>query len=111
MQEAFIAAKNNSDKLTGFNVSVGITTSSWSISRPDVLSRCAMKAVSIKVDPVALWDMIMRSTWDWAEPGVLFIDRINEMNNLHYCETIEATNPCGERTCTVWRVCLVASTL
>ena len=90
----FILAKHNSDKLTGFNISVGVT---------DEFMRCLTEGKQFPlrfegevyeyVDPNQLWELIMRSTWDWAEPGVLFIDRINEMNNLWYCETIEATNP------------------
>ena len=108
--ERFISCKHNETALTGFNISVGIT---------DEFMECLIKKkpfalrfegkVYEEIDPVALWDMIMRSTWDWAEPGVLFIDTINKMNNLWYAETIEATNPCGEQPLPPFGACLLGS--
>ncbi len=108
--EQFITAKNNDNRLTGFNISVGVTDEFMhhlKEGRPFPL-RFEDKVYK-EVDPVALWDAIMRSTWDWAEPGVLFIDRINDMNNLHYIETIEATNPCGEQPLPPYGACLLGS--
>jgi len=108
--EQFISAKHNSDKLTGFNISVGVTDEFMEhlTSRKPFPLRFDGKVYK-EVDPVALWDMIMRSTWDWAEPGVLFIDHINNKNNLYYCETIEATNPCGEQPLPPFGACLLGS--
>ena len=108
--EQFITAKHDSTSLTGFNISVGVT---------DEFMRCLENKtpfqlkfdgkVYSEVDPVALWDMIMRSTYDWAEPGVLFIDQINNMNNLWYFEDIAATNPCGEQPLPPHGACLLGS--
>lgn len=108
----FITAKRNSDKLTGFNISVGITDKFMeALMNPedDGFDLVFEDVVYDRVSATELWDMIMESTWDWAEPGVLFIDRLNEMNNLHYCEVLEATNPCGEQPLPPQGACLLGS--
>src|SRR5690606_38726387 len=107
---AFIAAKHNSTALTGFNISVAVTDDfmdALAAKRPFDL-RFGGQVYST-VDPAEIWEMLMRSTWDWAEPGVLFIDTINRMNNLWYCETIAATNPCGEQPMGPFDACLLGS--
>lgn len=103
-------ALQNTLRLTGFNVSVAITDQFMECleaGRPFPL-QFGGKTYR-EVDPAALWDAIMRSTWDWAEPGVLFIDTINRMNNLWYCEKIAATNPCGEQPLPPHGACLLGS--
>ena len=108
--EEFIRAKNNSTDLTNFNVSVGITDKFMEAVKTDsdfdlVFEGTIYNTISAR----ALWDDILRSTWDWAEPGILFIDRINNKNNLRYCETIAATNPCGEQPLPPNGACLLGS--
>lgn len=109
--EEFITAKRNSDKLTGFNVSVGITDKFMEavFAEDDTFELVFEGQVHSTIQARELWDMIMESTWDWAEPGVLFIDRIQEMNNLYYCEEISATNPCGEQPLPPYGACLLGS--
>jgi len=108
--EEFIAAKQNSDNLTNFNISVGITDEFMEAVKNKTMFPLQFKGVVYKmVDAESLWNSIMRSTWDWAEPGVIFIDRINQMNNLHYCEDIIATNPCGEQPLPPYGACLLGS--
>ena len=108
--EDFIRAKHNSDKLTGFNISVGLTDRFMQCLEAGEKFPLEFEGkVYSYINPRNLWDDIMRSTWDWAEPGVLFIDQINRMNNLHYCETIEATNPCGEQPLPPYGACLLGS--
>ena len=108
--EAFITAKNNSDKLTGFNISIGVTDEFMEhLEQGKPFPLKFEGKVYREVDPVALWDMVMRSTWDWAEPGILFLDRMNEMNNLYYLETLEACNPCAEQSLPPYGACLLGS--
>ena len=108
--EEFIRAKNNSTNLTGFNISVGVTDAFMNaVKTGDFFDLTFEGQVYKTVDARALWDDILRSTWDWAEPGILFIDRINQKNNLWYCETIAATNPCGEQPLPPNGACLLGS--
>ena len=108
--EEFIHAKQNSDKLTGFNISIGVTDTFMEAVRQGQMFELKWKGeVYSEIDAAALWEKIMRSTWDYAEPGVLFIDAINDKNNLRYCETIAATNPCGEQPLPPYGACLLGS--
>jgi len=108
--EEFIHAKQNSTDLTAFNISIGITDKFMEALKNDAMFDLVFEGRRYKqVHAPTLWEMIMRSTWDWAEPGVLFLDRINEMNNLYYCEEIAATNPCGEQPLPPYGACLLGS--
>ena len=108
--EDFITAKSDAARLRMFNVSVLITDAFMEAVKSDgqhdlVFDGQTYKTVSAR----GLWDKIMQSTYDYAEPGVIFIDRINRANNLGYCETIAATNPCGEQPLPPYGACLLGS--
>ncbi len=108
--EEFIHAKQTPGVLTGFNVSVGVTDDFMlALLNDEPFSLKWGGEEHSQVDARALWDQIMRGTWDHAEPGVLFIDTINRMNNLWYCEHIAATNPCGEQPLPPYGACLLGS--
>lgn len=97
-------------RLTGFNLSIGVTdTFMEALVTGEPFELRFGDRVYNTVDPHELWETIMRSTWDWAEPGVLFIDTINKMNNLWYCEYLAATNPCGEQPLPPYGACLLGS--
>lgn len=106
----FITAKHDQETLSGFNISVAITDKFMEHLQTGAAFPLQFGGrVYSEVDPLALWDMLMRSTWDWAEPGALFIDTINRMNNLWYCEYLAATNPCGEQPLPPFGACLLGS--
>jgi len=108
--EAFIAAKREAGRLRMFNLSVLVTDAFMQAVKEDAPWELKFSGTTYKVVPArALWEEIMRSTYAYAEPGVIFIDRINRRNNLHYCETINATNPCGEQPLPPYGACLLGS--
>ncbi|MBK6595979.1 MAG: adenosylcobalamin-dependent ribonucleoside-diphosphate reductase [Burkholderiales bacterium] len=112
----FITAKRTPGRWNNFNVSVGMTDNfmralrndqAWELIHPakpgaPLMSQGAYQRadgqwVYQTLPAQQLWDTVMKSTYDFAEPGILFLDNINRDNNLNYCETIAATNPCGEQ--------------
>jgi len=108
--EEFIRSKQREGVLTGFNISLAVTDDfmeALAAKRPFDLKFKGQ--VHKTVDAEELWEKVMRSTWDYGDPGVLFIDRINAWNNLHYCETIAATNPCAEQPLPPNGACLLGS--
>ena len=108
--EAFIDAKQEAGRLRMFNLSVLVSDAFMTAVRQDYAWKLTFDGVVHgTVSARALWDRIMRSTYACAEPGVVFIDRINQRNNLHYCETISATNPCGEQPLPPYGACLLGS--
>ena len=93
--EAFVDAKSDPSRLRNFNLSVLVTDAFIAAVRNDAPWDLVFEGkVYRTVQARALWDRIMRATYDYAEPGVVFIDRINAENNLAYCEEISCTNPC-----------------
>ena len=108
--EDFIAAKSDPTRLRNFNLSVLATDRFMTAVRQGEMWDLVFDGrVYRTVEARALWDAIMRATYDYAEPGVIFIDRINARNNLNYCEEISATNPCGEQPLPPYGACLLGS--
>jgi ribonucleoside-diphosphate reductase alpha chain len=108
--EAFIEAKKDPARLRMFNLSVLVTDAFMAAVKADGPWELVFGGrVYRTVEARDLWNKIMRSTFDYAEPGVIFIDRINAANNLGYVETIAATNPCGEQPLPPYGACLLGS--
>ena len=108
--EDFISAKSDPARLRMFNMSVLVTDDFMQAVRDGTSWDLKFGGtVYHTVEARDLWNRIMRATYDYAEPGVIFIDRINRMNNLGYCETISATNPCGEQPLPPYGACLLGS--
>ena len=108
--EDFITAKSDSARLRMFNMSVLVTDEFMAAVKADEAweLRFGDKAYQT-IQARELWNRIMMATYEFAEPGVIFIDRINAANNLNYCEKISATNPCGEQPLPPYGACLLGS--
>ncbi|MBP1805748.1 adenosylcobalamin-dependent ribonucleoside-diphosphate reductase [Rubellimicrobium aerolatum] len=108
--EDFVTAKQDPQRLRMFNMSVLVTDPFMEAVKTDADWDLTFGGKVFRtIRARDLWDRIMRSTYDFAEPGVIFIDRINRENNLRYAETIAATNPCGEQPLPPYGACLLGS--
>ncbi|MFN4101757.1 MAG: adenosylcobalamin-dependent ribonucleoside-diphosphate reductase, partial [Pararhodobacter sp.] len=108
--ESFIEAKQDAARLRMFNLSVLITDPFMeAVKAGNAWDLVFDGRVYRTLDARDLWNRIMQATYDYAEPGVIFIDRINAANNLNYVETISATNPCGEQPLPPYGACLLGS--
>ncbi|HYW76200.1 MAG TPA: adenosylcobalamin-dependent ribonucleoside-diphosphate reductase [Gammaproteobacteria bacterium] len=127
--EAFVTAKHQPGRLTQFNVSIGVTDAfmqavaddaDWELVHEAEPSEVLKEQGGVRqredglwvyrtLRARELWDTIMENTYDHAEPGILFIDRMNAENNLHYCERLEATNPCAEQPLPNYGCCCLGS--
>jgi len=127
---SFITAKRTKGEFNNFNLSIGVTDKFMKAVEDKAMWQLVHKAKPCpgyieennsyldeatgvwvwKTIPASdLWDLVMKSTYDFAEPGILFLDRMNEENNLYYCETIEATNPCAEQPLPPYGCCDLGS--
>ena len=108
--EKFIEAKRDPLRLRMFNMSVLVTDEFMAAVKDNQSFDLKFDGKIYKtINAKSLWDKIMSSTYHYAEPGIIFIDRINKMNNLNYCETIACTNPCGEQPLPPYGACLLGS--
>ncbi len=107
---AFVRAKAEPARLRMFNLSVLVTDDFLrAVREDDSWTLTFGGTVFSTLRARELWDEIMRATYAYAEPGVIFIDRVNKLNNLHYLEEIQATNPCGEQPLPPYGACLLGS--
>ena len=108
--EEFISAKADAARLRMFNLSVLVTDAFMEAVKADGPWELTFGGkVYHTIQARDLWNKVMQATYDFAEPGVIFIDRINQANNLNYCEDIAATNPCGEQPLPPYGACLLGS--
>lgn len=108
--EEFISAKSDSKRLRNFNLSVLVTDAFVAAVKADAAWELKFEGKVYRTLPARdLWAKITRSNYHFAEPGMIFIDRVNALNNLAYCEHISATNPCGEQPLPPYGACLLGS--
>ena len=108
--ESFIEAKREPGRLRMFNLSVLVSDAFMTAVKEDAPWELTFNGTVFKSLPArALWDKIMQATYAYAEPGVIFIDRVNRRNPLYYAEAIRASNPCGEQMLPPYGACLLGS--